>query len=376
MRFVRSDTISHRIGPHGRIALGLVDGEIHVRGIDGDEARATVQYEIEARSDEEADRIHETVRLGERRSDGFLELDEQGRDGSWSEALARLVAGGWRHGGSRIELDVEVPRQTAVRIRGVTAEVRIEGTAGDLELKSVSGDVAVEAAAANVSLDTVSGDTRIVAAGTLSLRSRTVSGDMLAAAARIAESRVSTVSGDVEIEGAFGDGGHHVETASGDLRVGAAGPLIIDVRGIAADVRSELEHRLEGSIGHRRITIGSGGPEVRFRTMSGSLVVTRPRQAFDIPAPEATDMPAPPGPADTPAPPGPADMPTQPLPVEPPRPLQPPAPIVPPSPVPPAAPPPPIPGPDDERMAVLRAVERGELDVDEALRRLGEVTHA
>ena len=364
MSFVRTDTITHAIGARGRFALGLVDGEVRVRAVDGDDARVTVRYEIDARSDDEADRIHDAIRLGERRAAGQLELNETRRDGSWPEALARLVAGGWRHGRSGVTIEAEVPRGASVRIRGVTAEIRVEGTGGELELKSVSGGVTVEAAGGSVTLETVSGHGRVAAAGSLVLRSRTVSGDVAVSAGRIEASRLTTVSGNVEIEGAFGDAEHRVESASGGLRVAAGGPVTIDVTGIAADVRSEVEHRLEGSIGHRRVIVGTGGPVVRFRTMSGSLLVAEQRRPAPIPAPRPAPDPA----------------------VTPPAPMTPAGPMPPPpaaSPPDPAAPPragPPTgdaPGATDAaRLAVLRAVERGEIDVDEALRKLGEASRA
>jgi hypothetical protein len=153
------------------------------------------------------------------------------------------------------------------------------------------------------------------------------------------------VSGDVEIEGAFGAGEHRVESASGDLRLAVVGALTVDVTGIAADVRSEIEHRIEGSMGHRRVTVRGGGPEVRFRTMSGTLVLAEPRATRAVPIPPAP--PVPPAPS-VHGPPGPA--------------------IAPPA--------PPLAGAmEDDRMAVLRAVERGEIGVDEALRKLEDALH-
>jgi Putative adhesin len=332
MTFERTDTIEHDIGPNGRLVLGLVDGEIRIRGIDGDVARATVRYEIDAGSEEEADQIHEAIRLAVRRGADRLEIDEPRGGGSWPEALARFIGGGWRRGRKGITVEVDTPRDASIQVQAVSAEIRVEGTNGALDLESVSGDVAVAAEAGTVALETVSGDSRIAAAGSMAIRCQTVSGDIVARAGLITESRMSTVSGSVEVEGAFGPGDHRIETASGDLRVATNGPVTFDVTGIAAEVRSEVEHRLEGAIGHRRLMIGGGGPEVRFRTMSGALLVTRPRTA-----PQMPPQPAPfvlPGPPQT------------------------------------------APATSDERMAVLRAVESGDMDVDEALRRLQEASHA
>ncbi len=339
-----TDTIRHTIGAHGRFAVSLVEGTVRVRGVDGGEVRANVHYEIDARSNDEAARIHEAVRLAERRGDGFLEIEETRAEASWPEALARLVRGGWRK--ADMTVDVEVPRGASVRLRVVSGDAHVEGTTGLLEVKSVSGDVTVRAASGDLVLDTVSGDARVTGAGDLALRGRTVSGDVTASTARVTESRLTTVSGDIELEGAFGAGEHRVESASGDLRLAVLGPLTVDVTGIAADVSSEIEHRIEGSMGHRRVTVRGGGPEMRFRTMSGSLHLMDARAAFTAAAPPP------------------------PLPALPELPVHPPEGSAPPTP--PAPPAPRVEGtaPEDDRMAVLRAVERGEIGIDEALRKL------
>jgi hypothetical protein len=75
--------------------------------------------------------------------------------------------------------------------------------------------------------------------------------------------------------------------------------------------------------------VGSGGPEIIFNSMSGDLAIHRPRRLDRVPAPP----PAPPPAA-------------------------------------PAAPPPPKLS-DEEQMAILQALERGEISVEEAGRRLG-----
>jgi hypothetical protein len=342
-----TDTIRHTIGAGGRFAVSLVEGTVRVRGVDGDEVRANVHYEIDARSSDEATRVHDAVRLAERRGDGFLEIEETRAEGSWPEALARLVRGGWRKAGMTV--DVEVPRAANVRVRVVSGDAHVEGTTALLEVRSVSGDITVRSVTGDLVLDTVSGDARVTGLGDLSLRGRTVSGDVTASTPRVTESRLTTVSGDIELEGAFGAGEHRVESASGDLRLAVLGALTVDVTGIAADVRSDIEHRIEGSMGHRRVTVRGGGPEVRFRTMAGSLHLAdaRPMHTALVPAPPPPPLPD--GPR---------------LPVDPPDSL--------------AAPEPPAPSAEvyDDRMAVLRAVERGEIGIDEALRKLEEATRA
>ncbi len=127
--------------------------------------------------------------------------------------------------------------------------------------------------------------------------------------------RANTVSGDVELEAELAaDGDFRVETVSGDLVVGLIGNATFEVHGISTDVSSELDHRLEGQVDRRRLIIGSGGPRLVFNSMSGDLDVRRPRRIAPAVAAKA------PAPA--------------------------------------------------TQLEILHALERGEIDVDEATRRL------
>lgn len=75
-----------------------------------------------------------------------------------------------------------------------------------------------------------------------------------------------------------GRGEFRIETVSGDLVVGLVGSAVFEIHGISTDVRSELDHRLEGQVDRRRLIIGNGGPRVAFNSMSGDVRVRRPRR--------------------------------------------------------------------------------------------------
>src|SRR4029079_9141586 len=90
--------------------------------------------------------------------------------------------------------------------------------------------------------------------------------------------RVNTVSGDMEIEGQLTAGAEHrLESVRGDAVIGLVGGATFEVRGIASDVSSDLDHRIEGRQDRRRVGVGPGGPEINFNSMSGDLAIRRPR---------------------------------------------------------------------------------------------------
>jgi hypothetical protein len=160
---------------------------------------------------------------------------------------------------------------------------------------------------------------------------KTVSGDLA----------LSDMGGPIRVTGVSSDVSLRAEepirlsanSVSGDLSLGLVGGLTLDVRGLSTDVSVAMAHRSEGSRDRRRYVIGDGAATLQFNSMSGDVVVHGARR-MTAPSP-ASAAPAP----EPPTPPKPAAPPRQPL------------------------------GPD-EQMAVLRALERGEIDVEEAGRRL------
>jgi hypothetical protein len=119
--------------------------------------------------------------------------------------------------------------------------------------------------------------------------------------------------------------------------------------------------------GERVVTVGDGRATLQVRTVSGRLRLKDPGQAAE-PAPPPAAVPF------LDAVPLPAGVPPL-APVPPPVPLLPPEPPDPPAP--PALPAPPAtgPAPVEDPLATLLALERGEIDVDEASRRLGGTSH-
>jgi hypothetical protein len=174
----------------------------------------------------------------------------------------------------------------------------------------------------------VSGDLTIRAEQDIAVRAEAVSGDVQLVAPIIRAVRADSVSGDIDIEGQLATGAEHrADTVSGDVSVGLLGGATFEVRGISSDVVSDLDHRIEGRQDRRRVIVGAGGPDFMFNSMSGDLSIRRPRRLDRL-------VPAPPTPPRPPAPPSAAPMTA------------------------------------DEQLKILHALERGEIDIEEATRRL------
>lgn len=328
--FVRTQEIAHEIGDRGRFSLRVTASDVEMRGGEGTLARARITFEIRASTDEEANEIFDRLRFRVSEGADSLEVVEpkQGA-GAGLGSIARLLGIG--SGEVETSVEVDAPRRCDLHFDGVSADVTAIGFRGPQQYRTVSGDLVLDDVGGEIRIKGVSGDISLRASAPLeALEVNTVSGDISGVAPRIEHLRAVTVSGDVELEGALADGAEHrVETVSGDLSLGAGEHLTVEVRGLSTDADIRLPHRSEGSRDRRRYVIGDGKPQLLFSSMSGDIEVRAPRRGVTPP--------------------------TSPIPPTPPTPFTPPT----------------LSQTDEQdQLEVLRALERGEIDVDEATRRL------
>jgi hypothetical protein len=306
--------IEHAIGAEGLLAIRIRDGEIRLRGIDGAIARVRDVNDHD---------LGEMLTID--RGDGSLSL----RSGRGLEIVLGRWDGRRGTGHHAPELEIELPRRASVVIEAASCDVGADGLLGDQRYRSASGDVTLRAVTGRIDVEAVSGDVDITATGTAAVVARTVSGDVALRAATLSSVVATTTSGDLRIAGRLsGPGPFSIDTVSGDALLAPAGDVRIEMNSVTGGLSSEFDGSTV-SRGRRSLEIGRAGPAVTFRSMSGDLRVVRP-----VPISE----PAPP--ADSP---------------------------------PPVRAPAPANGAiaaDDARLAILRSLEHGEIDVAEAGRRL------
>jgi hypothetical protein len=362
-RYSDPTEIRHKIGANGQLTINNVSGEIELRPNDGDEVVVVVRSES-GRS--------EWLPLTVRKSEGALTIDVEKR-GSFA------MFGTFFGSNDGMEFDVSVPRAAWVQVNSVSADIKAHFLSGEQSYKTVSGDIDLDPDGGRIKAVTVSGDVQVRAAEPIELSVNTTSGDMNIQGAMINRLDVRTVSGDIEFEAGFAVGPlHTIESVSGDVSIESS-------TGVTVDVKSSMDLRRGGS---RAYVAGDGSAQVRFRTLSGDCHVSgghevdedgrmkrgkktgRRHERFERElerrieqqvrrargmGPDDIDFPGVPG-----------------VPPMPPGPPMPPMPRMTPPPnwgsTPTAAPPrQPV-----DQLEVLRALERGEIDVEEASRRLQE----
>jgi len=165
-----------------------------------------------------------------------------------TEGISRLeirvsMPEGWRDG--TVNLRLHVPDTVRLRLNSSFGEVRVENTAGPVEVHTASGDIALEHLRSNVQAESASGEIRAKdIAGKLKLSSR--SGDLHVE--QLAQGgEITGESGEVHIEGVEG-GRLEAKSVSGDLHIRDAGrqnPIEIVAETRSGDI--ELE-RAQGSM--------------------------------------------------------------------------------------------------------------------------------
>lgn len=226
--------------------------------------------------------------------------------------------------GRASDLEIDVPVGAAITADGASSDIEAHGLHGDQRYRSASGDLRLRGVRGSITVEAMSGDVDMVADGPASILARTVSGELSIRAETLEALRATTTSGDVHIAARFaGPGPFGIDTVSGDVSLAPATGVRVVASLITGDVRSELPSRTEGPRGQRSLVIGEGGTTITVRSMSGDLRVVR---AIEL----TTPPPIAPRPPDAPVD---GDL-------------------------------------EGERLDVLRALERGDIDIAEADRRL------
>ncbi len=316
------------LDPGGSVDILLTSNAVRIRGTEGD------RVVVRTRGGEDID---EEIRIDG--APGLVRI----RD---AETGLRLGPLRWRTRRSA-DLDIDVPHTAALSFRTLSGDVEAVGIGGPSRWASASGDLRIAVSAGPVAMESMSGDAVLEASGPVACTARTVSGDLRVQAPLIERLEASSVSGDVRIEAALGDGaGHAISSVSGDVDLVTTSPVRVETQTIAGDVRATGLHAAEGGRGRRTLVLGDGSIRVTVRTTSGDI---RLRGSAPATAPVARVTPA--------------------------QPVEPVAPEAPAWPDAAAGPPwlgdsGPVDRREATRLEVLRALERGELDVEAATRRL------
>jgi len=279
MTAATGSSLEHAIGFEGLLALRVRNGDVRINAIDGDVVR------VRDTNDEPLEDMFAIEAAA-----GSLSLTAIGRGfefilGSRSERR--------RHDRHDPDLEIDLPRRATLVVEGASSDVRADGLLGDQRYRTASGDVVLRAVSGRIEIEAVSGDIEIQATGEAQVSARSVSGDIELRAAILSTLQLSTTSGDMKIAGRLdGPGPFSIETVSGDGLLAPAGDVRIEMTTVTGDLQSEMGGQHGNEHGRHSLVIGKTGPLVTFQSMSGDLRVVRPMLVESPARPMARTQPS------------------------------------------------------------------------------------
>lgn len=188
-------------------------------------------------------------------------------------------------------LQLRVPTGAAVKLEGVSADLRVNGISGELQANSVSGDIEVSAPARTVKLQTVSGDIDLRGAassaelqsvsgdlqangvsGTLS--AETVSGDVGVVGGTFTSLTAESVSGDIVLAATMGsDADLRAESMSGDIivRLDRQPDASVSLKTFSGSLGGEYGPDHRGELRKFQTVLGSGKGRISLNSFSGDI---------------------------------------------------------------------------------------------------------
>ncbi|HET8771367.1 MAG TPA: DUF4097 family beta strand repeat-containing protein [Gemmatimonadaceae bacterium] len=256
---------------NGVVHLGLVSGEIHVRGAATREIRIVASVE--------------RGRLETSLSRNRVSIESRSVNGRLGEGYYEItVPHGVRVSSNAVSGDVVI-RDTRgpVTVATVSGEITVHDAADRVEVETVSGEADVARLQGRLRVESVSGDlTADEVTGTLEME--TVSGSIVLRRSRFTRIDASSMSGDFAYEGPFSaEGVYRFNTHSGDvdLALPANAGADLDIETFSGDIESDFPLTLQpGESGGRRnrrmeFRIGAGGARISAHTFSGDITIRR-----------------------------------------------------------------------------------------------------
>jgi DUF4097 and DUF4098 domain-containing protein YvlB len=270
MTTATEETVSQQfeVGPGAELTVSNVSGRTDIRAGDGSEIRVRALKHGKGQAVENTE-----VEMTQDGSHVFVRVKP--RDEGFLKLHRNVCA---------VDLDIETPRDCAVNSRAVSADTSVSGPHADLRLETVSGDVRIEDLAGSCTVSSVSGrvDARSIEG---SLKLNTTSGSVVIRQSRLPELNCHSVSGNLTIDTPLATGGHYLaRTVSGDLRllIPSGTGATVQMHTVSGRVTSDVPAEIIRS-GRRNWQgrINGGGANVEMHTVSGDLVISLSDQIAD-----------------------------------------------------------------------------------------------
>jgi DUF4097 and DUF4098 domain-containing protein YvlB len=255
---------SFEVGTPARFTLNTVSGSVTISA--GEEGTIRVQGTKSGSQDA--------------RDNTTIEIEQHGDEVSVHTRTERGNGFGFqgKHGKmASVDFVVTVPPSTVVEVKTVSADVRVTGTGGPLSAQTVSGDLSVSGASGEMQITTVSGDlTADSLSGTLTLHS--TSGDAHISSSDLRDFNLHSVSGDFYLDTPLASGEHYyAHTVSGDLQlsVPSGTGVTVQMKTVSGEVHTGFARAeiIKAGRRHWQGRINGGGANLEMHSVSGDLSI-------------------------------------------------------------------------------------------------------
>jgi hypothetical protein len=202
----------------------------------------------------------------------------QAEDGSVSIATRFSdISLGWLFGSQVCDVEylIKAPRQSSLKVNGVSNTLYVSSFEGDFQFKTVSGDMTLQSLSGSMKIESVSGDIAgelLIGSGQL----KSVSGDINLRDSSLTSASVNTVSGDVSLQAEFSAGPYKFNSVSGDVRlvVPAASSCNVEMHSVSGDFSTNFPvNQSSRRHGNQTARLGAGGIQISLNSVSGDLMV-------------------------------------------------------------------------------------------------------
>jgi DUF4097 and DUF4098 domain-containing protein YvlB len=186
----------------------------------------------------------------------------------------------------RVDYIVRMPRNSTMRVRGVSNSALLDGLNGEFDIRTVSGDLTLQNLTGLLQVNSVSGKVSIKnLAGKLDLT--TVSGDVNVRESKLTEIQAGTTNGGLDLQTALFDGPYRFNSVSGDvtLRFPPETRCSARLNSVSGKIVTSLPVSTRSfGRGEQVIDLQVGGVQVAARSVSGNLYLSADGNAQPAPA--------------------------------------------------------------------------------------------
>ncbi len=175
----------------------------------------------------------------------------------------------------KVDYTVRLPKDCELKVRGVSCPINVQGLNGAFDINSVNGELTLKDLSGHLKIGVVSGSIHGQRL-TGEVDCNNVSGSVHLMKSNLPAATIKTVSGNIVVETPLADGPYMFKGVSGNvsLIVPQDTSCVAETTSVSGSLRTSLPITKDRRYRSRGLVeIQGGGPEVTYKSVSGSLKI-------------------------------------------------------------------------------------------------------